>query len=73
MKVIDTTWFTGRKGCVGIVIGEEEFTGERKAFIGVGNGRNENADTEAIIAWGIRLSVAVLQDIIKKLEVNSRR
>ena len=73
MKVIDTTWFTGAKGCVGIVIGEDENTGERKAFIGVANGRNGNADAEAISAWGIRLSVAVLQDIIKKLEVNSRR
>ncbi|GAJ21933.1 unnamed protein product, partial [marine sediment metagenome] len=67
-----TTWFAGAKGCVGIVIGEEEFTGERKAFIGAANGRNENADAEAITAWGIRLSVAVLQGLIKKLEVNSK-
>ncbi|MBA7716799.1 hypothetical protein ES703_125877 [subsurface metagenome] len=73
MKVIDITWFTGMKGCVGIVIGEDENTGERKAFIGAANGRNENADAKAIIDWGTRLSVAVLQDIIKKLEVNSRR
>jgi len=73
MKVIDTIWFTGMNGCVGIVIGEDENTGERKAFIGTANGRNENADAEAITAWGIRLSVVVLHDKIKKLEVNSRR
>ena len=68
-----TVWFTGLKGCVGIVIGEDEYTGKRQAYIGAANGHNEKVDTEAITACGNSLSVAVLKEIIKQLKVNSRR
>ncbi len=56
MKVLETLWFTGSTGCIGIVVIEEDVTGERKAYIGVGSGISEKADQEHIIAWGITFS-----------------
>jgi len=41
MKVIDTLWFTNLKGTAGIVILEEDVTGDRKAHIGVVDGLND--------------------------------
>jgi hypothetical protein len=52
MKVIETMWFTNIKGCIGIVIVEEDVTGDRKAYIGPVPGADEKADTDEIISWG---------------------
>ena len=52
MKVIETLWFTNLKGCIGIVVVEEDVTGDRKAYIGVVDGLNEQTDREALLAWG---------------------
>jgi hypothetical protein len=43
MKITESIWFIslGLIGCVGIVMGEDEATGQRKAFVGVGYGVNE--------------------------------
>jgi len=57
MKVIDTLWFTNMKGTVGIVILEEDVTGDRKAYIGVVDGLNEQTDREALLAWGNKFSL----------------
>jgi len=57
MKVIETLWFTNRDGCIGIVIIEEDVTGDRKAYIGPGSGHNQKADTEQIMAWGNKFSL----------------
>ena len=72
MKVIDTLWFTNNKGTVGIVILEEDITGDRKAYIGVVPGGDEKADTEAIIDWGNPFSLNTAQRIehfLKKKKV----
>jgi hypothetical protein len=34
-------------GCIGIVVIEEDVTGDRKAYIGRASGANEKADTVA--------------------------
>lgn len=57
MKVIETLWFTNRDGCIGIVVGEEDITGDRKAYIGPASGTDEKADTEQILAWGNKFSL----------------
>ena len=63
MKVIDTLWFTNINGTVGIVIIEEDVTGDRKAYIGTVPGENEKADAEAIIAWGNKFSLDTVHRI----------
>ena len=57
MKVIETLWFTNLDGCIGIVVVEEDVTGDRKAYIGPASGTDEKADTEQILAWGNKFSL----------------
>ena len=61
MKVLDKLWFTNKDGCIGIVVIEEDVTGDRKAYIGVGQGNSEEVDTEQILAWGNKFSVDILE------------
>lgn len=56
MKVVETLWFTNRKGVCGIVLGKEETTDDPKAYIGAVDGGDERCDTEEIIAWGTKLT-----------------
>ena len=60
MKITESIWFIslGLIGCVGIVMGEDEATGQRKAFVGVGYGVNEafRRSCESIMAEWERLS-----------------
>lgn len=63
MKVIETLWFTNMNGCIGIVVIEEDVTGDRKAYIGPVPGTDEETDTEAIIAWGNKFSLDTAQRI----------
>ncbi|GAI87289.1 unnamed protein product [marine sediment metagenome] len=67
MKVIDTLWFTNLKGTAGIVILEEDVTGDRKAYIGVVDGLNEQTDREALLAWGNKFSLSTAEQIVQKL------
>lgn len=57
MKVIETLWFTNKDGCIGIVVVEEDVTGDRKAYIGPASGTDEKADAEQILAWGNKFSL----------------
>ncbi|GAJ07330.1 unnamed protein product [marine sediment metagenome] len=64
MKEIKTFWFTNVTGVIGLFVGEDEVTGERKAYIGVASGRNEQADTEYVKTHGSPVSLAFLQDMM---------
>lgn len=63
MKTIETLWFTGMSGCIGIVVIEEDITGDRKAYIGPASGTDEKADTEQIISLGNKFSLDTAQRI----------
>lgn len=67
MRVTGTYWFSGMTGMLGIVTGEDEMTGEKKAYIGVVDGQDEEADTERIRQLGSPVSAAVLSEIAEKL------
>ncbi len=67
MKVVDSLWFTNNKGTVGIVTIEEDVTGDRKAYIGIGDGHNQEADTQSIVDWGNPLSISALGRITSQL------
>lgn len=55
MKILDTLWFTGPQGCLGITLGEDETTGERKAYIGIGTGRDAELDAKIIAGMGAKV------------------
>lgn len=52
MKFQSTLWFSSMAGCYGIVMGEDEVTGEYKAYIGAAGGLDEEEDIEKISTWG---------------------
>ncbi|MBA7550394.1 hypothetical protein ES705_42908 [subsurface metagenome] len=64
MKVLESIWFTNNQGgATGIIIVEEDGTGARKAYIGVGNGIDEKRDIEDILAWGSEFSLDTTEKI----------
>lgn len=67
MKVTEKFWITTDRGCIGIICGEDEITGERKAYIGIGNGQNENWDAEYIAQQGSPLSLGMVEQIRGRL------
>lgn len=68
-KIIDTTWFTemGQVRPIGIIVTLDEVTGERKAFIGTGNGHSEDVDARSIISMGAKLHPSTIKSILKGL------
>lgn len=71
MKDLKTFWFTSTT-TFGIVIGDDEFTGKRKGYIGNASGRDEAADEKFILEWGSPINLDLLEEIVafwKKGEV----
>jgi len=64
MKVIETLWFNSFGGTVGIVVGEEEITKTRVAYIGPASGIDEKEDTDHIISFGLPLSLDTTKKIV---------
>jgi hypothetical protein len=68
MKILSAYWFTdARDTTIGVVVGEDEVTGERKAYIGRGDGIDQAADTKAIAELGARVNRGVVREILKEL------
>lgn len=68
MKAIDSIWFSTRRGYCGLVVGENEM-GERKIYAGVASGHDQRADEEEILAWGSKVNIRMLTDLIAKTKV----
>ena len=70
MEVINVTWFS-EMGCakpIGIVVVEVE-EGERKAYIGTGDGYNEQLDTQHIISSGAKLHPATIAGLVRHMKL----
>lgn len=69
MNIIQAIWFTemGSMRPIGIVLGVDNITGERKAFIGTASGDDEGADAERIAAGGAKLRVGTVNSIAQWL------
>lgn len=67
MKVIEKLWFTNNQGTIAIIIIEEDITRDRKAYIGIGKGKNEESDTQNIIAWGNKFSLEMAKYLVRSL------
>ena len=63
MKVIESIWFSSLLGVMGVVVGEDEHTSERKAYIGIGYGINESQDVDNIKTLGAKLSLSAVNHI----------
>ncbi len=70
MKIEKTVWFSGFNipGLIGIVMGVDEVTGKKKAYMGFGGGFNEKFDEKVIATSGSPVNVAVLQEVIDYLK-----
>jgi len=69
MKIEKSVWFSGFNipGYIGIVMGVEDTTGRKKAYMGFGTGSNEKFDEMGIAACGSPVSAAVLQEVVNYL------
>jgi len=68
MKIVETIWFTGMYGCCGIVLGEDAITGERKAYLGVHRGVDEESDQELIASGGSKLTREIAEHILRHFD-----
>jgi len=69
MRIQNAIWFTELGGqCIGIVYGEDEITGERKAYIGTGYGEDEGLDVRIICANGAKFHQLAAEEIINYLQ-----
>ena len=65
MKIEKTLWFTPMTGgTIGIVLGKDDITEEKKGYIGVCSGTNETANQIHIARTGQKISLAVMKEII---------
>lgn len=69
MKIEKTVWFSGFNipGNIGIVMGVDEVTGKKKAYMGFGTGSSEKIDERQIAAGGSPVSAFVLQEVVNYL------
>ena len=67
MKIIETLWFADEIGSIGIVIGEDDYTKKRKAYIGSCSGGDEEADSRHIAAHGSPVMVAQASRLLELL------
>ena len=73
MKVLADYWFSDmRGGTVGIVVGEDEVTAERKAYIGAVEGYNQAVDKESILDGGQKLPLSFLEGLVKQLKAKKK-
>ena len=67
MKIIDSIWFNNSLGTMGIVVGEDEITGKRKAYVGIGRGADQDQDIELIKENGVQLTLSVAEHLVDLL------
>ena len=67
MKAVDELWFTNSLGCIGIVVMEDEFTGNRRAYIGGATGTDQMRDAQRILDLGSSFTLEMLKRIEQRL------
>ncbi|KKN28987.1 hypothetical protein LCGC14_0848530 [marine sediment metagenome] len=68
MLILDTIWLTGMYGNIGIVLGEDSITGEKKAYIGVHTGHDEDSDREMVASGGAKLRKETVESILRHFD-----
>jgi len=67
MRLIQVYWFTCMSGCIGVVVGEDEITKAKKAYIGVVSGSDEDADTKTVMELGSPVSLRWLVEMVNHM------
>ncbi len=67
MKPIHESWFQSPGGRCGIIVAENELTGERKAYVGVASHVSREDDVKSILNLGTKITVDRLQEVLKYL------
>lgn len=69
MKILTATWFTGSgMKLIGVVIGIDEITNERKAYVGTASGLDEGLDAQHIASHGAKLHLVIAESIVRALK-----
>lgn len=63
MKILKSVWFTSGRHCIGIVMGQDKVTKEEKAYIGVGEGENQEVDEEFIATHGAKFPPEIARQL----------
>ena len=57
-KTLDKIWFTTMGGdCIGLILVEDEYTKEKKIYIGTGEGNDEDYDADKIKQCGAKFTL----------------
>jgi len=65
IELVSWCWFNGRDA-IGIVLGLDTITNEKKAYIGKVGGLNEGLDIANIMAWGSKFDVECAEKLISQ-------
>ncbi|KKN87007.1 hypothetical protein LCGC14_0262760 [marine sediment metagenome] len=68
-------WVNTMQGSFGIILAEDETTGERTLYAGVIAGFDQQADEQTILSWGNRVNLEMLRGLLaraKKRESDER-
>ena len=69
MKILKAWWFSPMMTPhFGVVVGVDEITKEKKAYIGPADGLDEESDTRDIAARGAKLRRADLEEILEAMK-----
>ena len=68
MKVLKEVWFNNSTGTVGIIVGEDTATHERKAYVGVAEGVDQPSDIVHISKHGTKLSLDDVEHILRLMK-----
>ena len=68
IKPLESVFFTNRRGCCGIVLGENENTGERCLYAGAVSGDDQKAGEIEILTWGNKVNTTRLESMLSKLK-----
>jgi len=69
MKILNSVWFSQMRppSTIGIVVGEDAVTSEKKAYIGTGFGVDEDRDRKMIAEYGSPFPLEIVQGIADQL------
>lgn len=68
MKKIADYWFHSPGGLCGVIVAEDESTGERRAYVGVGTGDDYMEDRERVLDYGTKLPLTRIVEILNLLK-----
>lgn len=63
MDIKQVYWFSHMSGMIGIVVGQDKVTGQRKGYIGAAPGFDEDEDTKIVAERGSPVNSKILTEI----------